>query len=409
MKKKYINTLVLGLLLISVASCDDAKNSVIENGVYIAEAATSTTQDVLLTEGNASFSIFARLAKAAPYDVTVEVGFNEKHLSDYNYRNLTEYEAVPASYLSFPESVTIPAGSLSVEIPVSINGFEGASGVDYAIPFSLLNAEGSDLSEGSSNYLVVLSKPLIQKVPSFRYKNKALLLPESDAWGVSCDSFTLEWLTRVTGITKPDRGFSVNNQAIFSAIGSAPVEGVHNELYIRFGDLVYSKRGGTGYLYNFLQVKAMGSQFDTGDPNDHPLVCGQWYHFAITWTSSTGIMLLYQDGQQVGQLDTGRTVPYIFDGMNVVLSGSAYFKDNVEMAQVRLWKVARSQAQIEKFMHKEVKYTDPNLVFYLPMNEGDKSVTILRDVTGNGHDMAIGNNGSVSTAYDWKEYNFTDL
>ena len=408
-KNSLIGILALGFILFSNVSCDDAKNTIIENGVYIAEAASSTSQDVMLTDGNASFSVFARLAKTVSQDVTIELGLNTNYLDDYNRRNLTEYEGVPDRFLTYPAKVTIPAGSLSVEIPVTINEFNGEAGVDYAIPLAILNSNSIDVSERSSNYLVMLSNPLIQKVPSFRYENNTTLLPESDPWGEACDSFTLEWLSRVTGVNDPEKGFSVNNQAIFNAISTSSGEGSDNELYIRFGDLIYSKRGGSGYLYNFLQVKAMGSQFDTGDPNDYPLVSGQWYHFAITWTSSTGIMILYKDGQQVGLLDTGRTTPYVFEGMNMIVSGSTYFKDNVEMAQVRLWKTVRSQQQIEKFMHKEVKYTDPNLIFYLPMNEGDESANILEDVTGNGHDMAIGNKGSRNTAFAWSEYNFTEL
>jgi hypothetical protein len=57
-------------------------------------------------------------------------------------------------------------------------------------------------------------------------------------------------------------------------------------------------------------------------------------------------------------------------------------------------------------MYKEVKYTDPNLVFYLPMNEGSGSV--LNDVTGNGHNVTIGSasNGSDPNVKSWQTYTF---
>jgi hypothetical protein len=90
----------------------------------------------------------------------------------------------------------------------------------------------------------------------------------------------------------------------------------------------------------------------------------------------------------------------------MISSGSTYFKDYVQMAQVRLWKTVRSAAQIAKNMNKEVKYTDPNLVFYLPMNEGEGSV--LHDVTGNGHNVTIGSasNGSDANVKSWQEVSF---
>lgn len=397
-----------GLLVFSLVSCNDAENSVIENRVYIAEADAAAAQDLALNDGGASVSLFARLAKPIGNDVTVKIGLNDKHLTEYNGRNQTEYESVPATYVSYPSSVTIPAGSISAEIRVDVNNFQPESGVDYAIPICLTESQGLDLTGNSSNLILTLSSPLIQKAPAFYYSNSLLLEPANSEWGVELSSFTLEWMSRVTNPGN-NGGYSVNNQAIFSAISSSSGEAGSDELYIRFGDLVYSRRGGSGYLYNFLQVKAMGSQFDTGDPNDYPLQWGQWYHFAITFNGADGVMYLYQDGQQVGKLETGRTTPYILDGMNMFSSGMTYFRDYVEMAQLRMWKTVRTQGQIEKFMHKEVKYNDPNLVFYIPMSEGDDNATVLKDVTGNGHDMSIGNNGSRKTAMKWTEYNFTEL
>ena len=45
------------------------------------------------------------------------------------------------------------------------------------------------------------------------------------------------------------------------------------------------------------------------------------------------------------------------------------------------------------------------------MNEGE-GATVLKDVTGNGHDMQIGqggSNGSKNTAFAWNEYDFSSL
>ena len=57
-------------------------------------------------------------------------------------------------------------------------------------------------------------------------------------------------------------------------------------------------------------------------------------------------------------------------------------------------------------MYKEVNYTDKNLILYLPMNEGEGNTT-LKDVTGNGHDVQVGNMSSDgSSSFTWATYSF---
>ena len=115
---------------------------------------------------------------------------------------------------------------------------------------------------------------------------------------------------------------------------------------------------------------------------------------------------LYVNGVEVNRNNGGADKKFEITGLTMCGSGSQYFRDYIEIAQVRLWRTTRSAAQIAKFMKKEVKYTDPNLVFYLPMNEGEGSV--LNDVTGNGHNVTIGSadNGGNNQAYGWTEYTF---
>lgn len=406
MKKFAINILSIGVLAASFTSCDDAKNDVIENRVYIAEAASTPINDLLMGDEGSVMSapITVRLAKKMPTDVAVKVAISQSNLDNYNKRNQTTYEMVPSEYISFEENAVIKAGDISTTIPVQITSFKGEGGVDYAVSFAITEVKGIEATESTNAFIYALSAPLKQPVPSFRYDNGCRLQPADTDWGLRLSNYTLEWWVRVTGTYNPDNGYSINNQAIF-ANGSGSTE-----LYIRFGDVVYSD--GYRYKHNFLQVKTMGSQFDTGDPTKGKgLESGAWYHFALTYDASNGTTILYKNGSALSQITTAVGTAMEFDHLNMFDSGSAYFSDNVEMAQVRLWSVTRSADQIANFMRKEVKYTDPNLVFYLPMNEGE-GATVLKDVTGNGHDMQIGQggeNGRRNTAHAWNEYDFSSL
>ncbi len=405
MKKFALNILSIGVLAAAFTSCDDAKNDVIENRVYIAEATATPIKDLVMgDEGTTMLApVTVRLAKAMPTDVTVKLECSQSNLDAYNKRNQTAYEMVPTEYVSFPNEITINAGEISSVVPVQITAFKGEGGVDYALSLSITESHGIEATGYTNAFIYALAAPLKQPVPSFRYNNGCRLQPADTDWGLRLKNYTLEWWVRVTGTYNAANGYSVNNQAIF-ANGASP------ELYIRFGDLVYSQGG--SYKNNFLQVKTMGGQFDSGDPTKGAgLESGAWYHFAISYDAASGITTMYKNGQQLSQLTTAAGVEMPIDHLNMFDSGSQYFRDNVEMAQVRLWSVTRTSDQIANFMRKEVKYNDPNLVFYLPMNEGE-GATILKDVTGNGHDMHIGqggNNGSKNTAQAWNEYDFSSL
>lgn len=406
MKKIALNILSLGVLVAAFTSCDDAKNDVIENRVYIAEAAANPLSDIVMGDEGTQMSapLTIRLAKAHTNDVTVKLEMSQAALDEYNKRNQTTYEMVPAEYVSVPETAVIKAGEVSASVPVQITAFKGEGGVDYALPIAIIEAKGIESTNTSNKFIYALAAPLKQAVPTFRYNNGCRLQPADTDWGLRLTNYTLEWWVRVTGAYGDDSGYSVNNQAIF-ANGSG-----NTELYIRFGDLVYSSGG--RYKNNFLQVKTMGGQFDSGDPTKgNGLESAAWYHFALTYDAATGITTLYKNGSQLSQLTTAAGVPMEFDHLNMFDSGSQYFRDKVQMAQVRLWNVTRTPDQVANYMRKEVKYTDPNLVFYLPMNEGE-GATVLKDVTGNGHDMKIGeggNNGSKNTAESWTEYDFSSL
>lgn len=390
--KLIISGFLLGLSALAFSSCEDAEKGTISNLVYFSEAASSKTEVVTLEEEDVMASLTVRLAKAIDTDVNVEIGIDESILTEYNSRNETDYRTIDAANFEFDSSVQIPAGSVSATpVNITIHPFS-SEGVQYAIPVRITSVDGAVAkSEESSKFIFILEQPLIQAVPSFTASNSMSAAPVDEDWGLTLSNYTLEWWCKMSG-------FSVNNQAIFNF-------STDSELYIRFGDLVYAS--GSRYVYNFLQIKTLGSQFDTGDPTDgNGLEADTWYHFAITYEASTGTTSLYKNGVFLSSLstETGKTIT--INGMSMICSGSSYFWDTCEMCQVRLWRTTRSANQINANMNKAVDATNTDLVLYLPMDEGEGSV--LHDTTGNGHDVTIGNadNGGNSSAAAWNTYTF---
>lgn len=385
--------------LLATTSCDNAKDDVIDNGVYITEAASATSKMETLpkaTGEKVATSIGVRLAHATESPVTVSLALDATALDDFNHRNSASYELIPEAQISFPASVTIPAGAISVSVPIEVTAWEGEPGVEYAAAIGIRDAQGMTPSTGSRSFVITLAKILEQSVPGLVYDNHMAFAPEGD-WGMNLTAYTIEWWSRCTTKRSETSGYSVNNQAIFNF----KHDGSH-ECYIRFGDLVY----GSG-VYNFLQIKFLGvdANYDTGDPNQGKgLKAGEWDHFAHTYDATTGEFKLYRNGQLV---NSGSVAPgnlYPLNGLEMCSSGASYFRDVFQVCQVRLWKTARTQTQIQNNMRKEVRYSDPDLILYCPMNEGEGDT--LHDVTGNGHDLVIGNKGGNHSAYSWTVYSF---
>lgn len=401
--KKTIKIFALGLLSAAFFSCQDAKLPAIDNMVYISDAANGRISSVLMSEGNTEVIFSVRLAQAVSEDVKVTVSMDPSVLENYNNTYGTTYRHVEAENIEAPAMAVIPAGSVSSDpIKVSILPFE-TMGAQYALSIRVTSNGDIPVAEESSKYIIQLMKPLKQLVPKFRYDNAMQAAPITSDWNLELMNYTLEWWVRMTGRYRDDQGLNINNQAIINS-GSG-TRGC--ELYIRFGDLVYSS--GWSYDNRFLQIKTMGGQFDTGNPTQgKALTSGKWYHFAITYDGNKGESILYQDGVPVNTLNTGAGRAMWIDRFQMCSSGSQYFPNQAEMCQVRLWKTTRTADQISKNMRSEVEYKHPDLLMYIPMNEGPGATT-LADVTENGHDVVIGSlpgTGSNNEAYAWTEYAF---
>ena len=399
MKKLVFNIFALGIFATTFTACEDAKNDVIDNMIYISEAASASAGEIILGKtGEVSTGVVTvRSGRVAESNIKVQIALDDAVLKNYNSRNDVEFTMIPSEFITLPSSVEIPAGSSQVEVPFTVTSFDGEKGVEYAAPIKVVAANGIPVSEGSGAYIYTFGKPLIQKAPGFYYDSKMnMVWPEQ----VDLTNFTLEWWARCTN-TYGTGGFSVNNQAMFSFAAN-------KELYIRFGDIVYVDQNTGRNMYNFLQIKTMGidANYDSGDPNKNPLKWGEWIHFAHTYDAATGDVVLYMNGKEVNRNNGGAGTVFNFTGCSMFGSGRTYFKDIIEMCQLRMWKTTRTAAQIAKNMKKEVKYDDPNLLFYFPMNEGEGEE--LHDVTGNGFGLSFGSGYTDGTprkqAYSWTEY-----
>lgn len=115
-----------------------------------------------------------------------------------------------------------------------------------------------------------------------------------------------------------------------------------------------------------------------------------WHHVAGTYqfvTDGTSIIRLYVDGEL--RVSRNDAVGPIFQSPEEVKIGAfgsgRYF--NGQMDDIRIWNVARTQAEIRDNMCLPLQGNEAGLVAYWNMNEGTGGV--VNDLTSNGNDGAL--------------------
>lgn len=364
MKKIYILCFSIALLGVLFTGCNNAEYEEKDNSIYMSDAASSTKSITLTMDNGVDINVNVRLAKAINSDVEVEIKLNPTLLDSYNEQNSSEYHPVPNFQLPTGAKVVIPAGELGAVYKISVEDFD-TEGKQYALGVELGNVvKGSiEKSVAMSKFIYLLSKPLNVSVPIMKGmgpENNARMVraePLTD-WGITTSKWSLECWARMSAYSK-------NNQAIFNT-GSK-----EHEIYIRFGD--------KNNPYNYLQVKSLGGQGQT--PSN--LVANKWYHWAFVYDGTT--LKIFQNGEEIIKFDppapAGGSVR--FDFLQMISSSATYFPDKCAMNQVRLWKTAITQNQIKNNMFYSVDPKNPDLILYIPMDEGEGSS--FSDITGNGH------------------------
>ena len=109
-----------------------------------------------------------------------------------------------------------------------------------------------------------------------------------------------------------------------------------------------------------------------------------WYHVAGVYTGTQ--VMLYINGQLIGTEDaigelTNGTGVVMNLGDNPTWPGRFW---NGRLDEIRIWEVARSEAEIQANMSIELTGNEEGLVAYYPMNEGTGMV--LADASNNGND-----------------------
>jgi len=122
---------------------------------------------------------------------------------------------------------------------------------------------------------------------------------------------------------------------------------------------------------------------------------GNWHHIAMTWKQNTNDgFKSFLDGQLVAQRTSSNVALPNINAATYIgsLSGTGEFS-NGQIDEVRIWNVARTQAEIQATKDSSIFGYASGLVAYYNFEEG--SGTTLNDLTANNH------TGTINSATNW--------
>ena len=359
--KKLLTYSILALSSL-LAACQP-ENDVIENSVYLTDAQNASAKTIAIDENGASTLVSSRLGRSVATDVTIEYGVNVDALHTYNSKNGTDYQLLPESYYSFSEMKgVIKAGQISSS-PITLNIKPFGSDIDvskkYAVPVSILHADGVEIMESSSNLMILLDRVIVTSVPYLTADCSAIEYELESP--VEYPKWTIEWNLCM------DR-FDRNNITQWRLYQGRPnTKGM--ALYTRFGDVTCK--------HNQFQSK-VGSSKPESVTEFTPK---KWYHIAVTYDGAN--YKLYVDGE----LDSQTPIPgYVAMTNKIGFGNDAGMYGKV--SELRFWSVARSQAEIVNNMYI-VPADSEGLEVYWKCNEGEGN--IIQDYSGKGRHAIMKN------------------
>lgn len=195
----------------------------------------------------------------------------------------------------------------------------------------------------------------------------------------------------------PFSNYSFTNFTIEAWINSADYS--MNDVYVSFNQSSYVILGGwaSDGSFNTWADGLNPTSINSGSGTT-PAV-GTWHHIAFVFDGTNQI--IYIDGVPVATTPSTGAVTGA-NGNNFGLTIGARFDGtqqytNTTFEDVRVWQVARSQADINASFSTDLTGTEPGLVAYYRFEDGAGSSTVT-DLTGNGNTLTMMN---MDPATDW--------
>lgn len=395
-KIKYF--IMLAFVALAVTAChDDYENSTpLDPAVYIdvAESKTAVQMTFKKSVTEQQKKIKAKMVKPVAEPVNVTFAVDAAAVATYNARHNTAYTLLDATYYALSQT-EVQIDPEAVESPEVVIDFSKLDQLEidatYLLPVTITSASIDILKASSTVWYLVRRSSAITMAA--RLVDNWFEFPTLDKKGPQSDVFN--------GLTAVTYEAIIRIEDFKKHADISSVMGVEQYLLLRIGDADFNRQQ--------LQFDGSGAGAGFGKfpekDNSKILLEKEWYHVACTFDQKTRQVRIYVNGKlQSAADDVGSSTPapinlamralYDADPETNKKLKEAYqffigrsYDDNRQLngdiAEVRVWNVARSEEEIWTNMY-DVDPATPGLIGYWKFNEGagDK----VPDLTGNGND-----------------------
>ena len=320
-------------------------------------------------------TLTVRLVRAMDHDVTVTLDIDPQLLEEYNNKNEANYLVLPEEYRNFEKTVTISAGNVSAPVVnLIIKPYSSSNGEAYAIPIRITSVDGPVEMKGNANHLLyLLTSPHRQKAVIIKRGNRTV---KTFSTAIPMEQWTFEYWVKVDNITGEPTGDweglgNKNFRARIFVPDSQPL--TFSDLTLRY----YAD--GANVQIPILQFQNSAGHFDTTGfwwPDT-------WYHIAYTYDGTT--VTVYKDGVKNNSL--ANSIDWTFKSLSFAI-GSFGYEQQVEFAQIRMWKKCLSENVIKDNMSRQVAGDSDGLIGYWKCDEGTGNE--LKDSSPNQNHVTLG-------------------
>lgn len=383
MKLKRLFYIVAPLVLLAGCESSYERSYPFDNAAYIDVATTSSADNVTfkktISELDRKFS--AVLISPAPEQIEVAFDIDATLIDRYNTRNETNYTMLDAAYYDFPERTAIVEREKSESQPLTIH-FKKLDQLEidaiYLLPVTIVSAGGGlSILDGSRTiyYLVKRSSAITTAAV---LTDNWIEVPGFDTPG-SADC--VNGMTAVTFeaiVRMHDFHYGGPTSSYIEAKLSS-IMGIEQHLLLRIGD--------TNFYADQIQVDGSGVGMGKFPEKNKAkaLSLEEWYHIAFTYDLETGAACIYVNGELQSQTQVTSTVLAINLGLRALAENPAesnarqffigYSFNELrqlcgDISEVRIWSVARTQADIWRDMYDvESPAERPELRAYWKFND----------------------------------------
>lgn len=285
------------------------------------------------------------------------------------------YLVLPEEYRNFEKTVTISAGNVSAPVVnLKIKPYSSSNGEAYAIPIRITSVDGPVEMKGNANHLLyLLTSPHRQKAVIIKKGNRTV---KTFSTAIPMEQWTFEYWVKVDNITGEPTGDweglgNKNFRARIFVPDSQPL--TFSDLTLRY----YAD--GANVQIPILQFQNSAGHFDTTGfwwPDT-------WYHIAYTYDGTT--VTVYKDGVKNNSL--ANSIDWTFKSLSFAI-GSFGYEQQVEFAQIRMWKKCLSENVIKDNMSRQVAGDSDGLIGYWKCDEGTGNE--LKDSSPNQNHVTLG-------------------